>query len=155
NHLALIVGAIRMRASAIAKGPALVPKDDVLAILRVITGRLVSLGELNRTLAQSDGEHTDVQKTLVETANTLVSALSLEGRVTLAHRLTANCIIDARQAQALSLLINEIIVNAVKHAHPAGLPIAMTLCCDQLADGRVAVEIADDGVGLPEGFDTE
>lgn len=154
NQLTMIVSAIRVRASSIAKGPALVPRQDVLSVLDVIMGRLVSLGELNRMFAQAGDERTDIHKCLVQTATALVSALSLEGRISLTHRLNDNCVIDADQAQALALLVNEIIINAVKHAHPTGLPITITLCCDRLADGRIAIEVSDDGVGLPEDFDT-
>lgn len=155
NQLALIVSAIGVRASSIAKGPSEIPREDVLLMLQVIIGRIVSLGELNRSFAQTGEERTDVQKCLVETSAALVAALSLEDRMSVAHRLTANCTIDAQQAQALALLINEVMVNALKHAHPTGLPVVLTLACDRLPDGRIALEIADDGVGLPEDFDTE
>lgn len=154
NQLTMIVSAIRVRASSIARGPALVSREDVLTILDVIMGRLFSLAELNRAFSQAGDEHTDVQKCLVLTGQALISALSLEDRVSLTHRLAADCVIDANQAQALALLINEIIINAVKHAHPTGLPVTITLSCDRLADGRIAIEVEDDGVGLPEDFDT-
>lgn len=44
--------------------------------------------------------------------------------------------------------------NSVKYAHPAG--VAGTLCvgCRQADEGAVIVEVSDDGVRLPEGFDT-
>lgn len=155
NQLALVAGAIRVRAGKIAKGPALISREDVLSILQVITGRLVSLGELNRALAQSDGEHTNIQKCVVETCASLISSLALEGRVSVVHRLADDCVIDARQAQALALLVNEIMINALKHAHPTGLPTTITISCDRLPDGRMAIEVADDGVGLPEGFDAD
>ena len=154
NQLSLITGAIQMRESAIAKGPTLVSRDDVLGILRVIIGRLVSLSELNRSLAQSDGEHANIQKCLVETCASLITALSLEDRVQIVYRLADDCVVNARQAQTLALLVNEIIVNAIKHAHPTGLVTMITVSCDRLSDGRMAIEVADDGVGLPESFDS-
>lgn len=153
NQLTMMVSAIRVRASSIAKGPATIAREDVLTILDVIMGRLISLSELNRAFSQAGDEHTDVQKCLVQTGHALISALSLEDRVSLTHQLTADCVIDANQAQALALLINEIIINAVKHAHPTGLPVTITLSCDRIADGRIAIEVEDDGVGLPETFD--
>jgi two-component sensor histidine kinase len=155
NQLSLITSAVRVRAAKIAKGPALIPREDVAAILQVIMGRLVSLGELNRMLAQSDGEHTNIQKCVVQTCTSLISGLSLEGRLAVVHRLSDDCVIDARQAQALALLVNEIFVNALKHAHPTGIPVTITISCERLADGRMALEVGDDGVGLPEGFDPD
>ena len=46
-------------------------------------------------------------------------------------------------------------MNAVKYAHPSGVPVQMSIDCSRGADGNVVLEIADDGVGLPEGFDAE
>jgi two-component sensor histidine kinase len=155
NQLSMIATTIHLRAASVAKGPAYVPRSDVMSALNAILGRLVSLGELNRCLSQAGSDSTDVQKCLVETCSSLINALSLEGRVSVVHRFNANCRIAATQAQALALLINEIIINAIKHAHPTGLSIAITLSCDKGPDGRIAIEIADDGIGLPEGFDTD
>jgi two-component sensor histidine kinase len=41
-------------------------------------------------------------------------------------------------------------INALKHAHPTGLPVQMAIRCERHANGRVTIVIADDGVGLPE-----
>jgi two-component sensor histidine kinase len=46
-------------------------------------------------------------------------------------------------------------MNAVKHAHPTGIPVQITLVCDRNSQGNLAIEISDDGVGLPENFDVE
>jgi two-component sensor histidine kinase len=54
------------------------------------------------------------------------------------------------QAQYLGLLLNEVMINALKHAHPTGLPVQLEICCERRANGRVTIVIADDGVGLSE-----
>jgi two-component sensor histidine kinase len=45
-------------------------------------------------------------------------------------------------------------MNAVKHAHPTGLPISFEIACTRSKDGGLVLEVGDDGIGLPEGFDT-
>jgi two-component sensor histidine kinase len=50
-------------------------------------------------------------------------------------------------------MVSEIIMNAAKHAHPSGLPVQVSIGCQHGRDNRVLLAIADDGVGLPEGFD--
>jgi two-component sensor histidine kinase len=53
---------------------------------------------------------------------------------------------------SLGLLVSELVANSVKYAHPAGLPVKIDIGCEQNAC-QFVIEFADDGVGLPEGFD--
>ncbi len=52
-----------------------------------------------------------------------------------------------------SLIVNELVTNAVKHAFPDGRPGLLTVRVSALTDGKFGFVVADDGVGLPEGFD--
>jgi two-component sensor histidine kinase len=45
------------------------------------------------------------------------------------------------------------VTNAVKYAHPAGTPGKICVASGWDAEGTLFREVADDGVGLPEGFD--
>jgi two-component sensor histidine kinase len=49
--------------------------------------------------------------------------------------------------------VNEVLMNAVKHAHPTGIPVQMRLACRRLGKTGLEIEIEDDGIGLPENFD--
>jgi two-component sensor histidine kinase len=42
----------------------------------------------------------------------------------------------------------------MKYAHPTGVPLIMVVDCISTQDGRLVLTISDDGIGLPEGFDT-
>jgi len=55
------------------------------------------------------------------------------------------------EAQKISLIVVEILMNAIKYAHPTGVPIEMRVACTPTNDG-IMLEFDDDGVGLPEGF---
>jgi two-component sensor histidine kinase len=57
-----------------------------------------------------------------------------------------------RHAQPIALILCEIFINAMKYAHPAGVPLNMVVDCEPAADGRLVLSVTDDGVGLPEGF---
>ena len=52
-----------------------------------------------------------------------------------------------------SLIVNELVTNAMKHAFPGGRPGRLTVGVSTLTDGRYGLTVADDGVGLPAGFD--
>jgi two-component sensor histidine kinase len=71
-------------------------------------------------------------------------------------------LVSSPTATSLAVVLNELLQNAVEHAYPAadGTPdgvggdgVGGTVHLDLHNDGtRLAVEIVDDGVGLPEGF---
>jgi hypothetical protein len=51
------------------------------------------------------------------------------------------------------LITAELLANASKYAHPAGLPVKIHVHCETGDDGSFVVEVTDDGVGFPENFD--
>src|ERR1700712_2486269 len=59
--------------------------------------------------------------------------------------------IAADQAVPLGILINELVTNAKKYAYPNGSGDISVSACE--IEGRLRVEVSDQGVGLPEGFD--
>lgn len=62
------------------------------------------------------------------------------------------CEIDSPTALGLSLIVCELVLNAAKYAHPARVPGRVDVAC-RLSGRDLSVEVADDGVGLPAGFD--
>lgn len=50
-------------------------------------------------------------------------------------------------------IVAEAVKNAIKYAHPAGVRGRIEVHCARDADGSIRIDVADDGVGLPEGFD--
>ncbi|HEY8334326.1 MAG TPA: histidine kinase dimerization/phosphoacceptor domain -containing protein [Tardiphaga sp.] len=64
-----------------------------------------------------------------------------------------NLAISADHAIPLGLIINELVTNAVKYAYP-GSHGAVDVTAREI-DGLLHLEVADQGVGLPEGFDID
>ncbi len=154
NHLTLLVGMVQTQVNAVARGPEMLTRDAARAMLQEAAGKIVSVGHLHRRLADLPHKgDVNLCDYLLEACATLVSSLSLGNRVSLVQRLTANCHVTPEQAQQIGLMVSEIIMNAVKHAHPTGIPVQISLACRREANGRLTIEIADDGVGLPEGAD--
>lgn len=65
----------------------------------------------------------------------------------------ATMTLSADQAIPLGLLINELVTNAVKHAYPEA-PGEIHVSAHGVG-GRLYVEISDQGIGLPEGFNID
>ncbi|HTQ13168.1 MAG TPA: histidine kinase dimerization/phosphoacceptor domain -containing protein [Rhizomicrobium sp.] len=154
NHLSLLAGLVQMQSAHVARGPETLTRTHVRGLLQETTGKIASIGNFHRRLAhRTDSENVDLGMHVIEFAKELSALLALEGRLSISARLETGCIVTAEQAQTAMLIVDEIVMNALKHAHPTGLPTFFSLSCWANADGSVSLEAADDGVGLPEGFD--
>jgi two-component sensor histidine kinase len=154
NQLTMLANLIQVQSIDAGKGPTVYSRGQVQGILREVASKVITVGHLHRRLADDPGEQEiDLANYLVESSRTLVKSLSLDGRVGVVHRLGGSCPVKPDQAQPVALIVAEIIMNAVKHAHPTGIPVEISMRCDRNARGRLVVEIEDDGIGFPEGFD--
>lgn len=61
--------------------------------------------------------------------------------------------VNITAAVPLGLIVNELVTNALKHAFPEARRGVIRVDLERAADGRKRLVVADDGVGLPEGFD--
>jgi two-component sensor histidine kinase len=154
NHLTVIVGMVQRQAAKLAKGPRSPLRDEAVGTLRDAASKIVMIGHLHRRLAaHPHSDAIDLAGYLIESCTDLTASLSMGGGIHLMQRLDANCRVSPEQAQQIGLMVSEMIMNAVQHAHPAGLPVQISLGCHHGRDNRIQLTIADDGVGLPEGFD--
>ena len=154
NQLTMLANLVQVQVIDAGKGPAVYPREQVQGILREVASKVITVGHLHRRLAEEPGEQEiDLANYLIESSRALIKSLALEGRVGVVHRLGGSCPVKPDQAQPVALIVAEIIMNAVKHAHPTGIPVEISMRCDRNAQGRLVVEIEDDGIGFPEGFD--
>ena len=61
--------------------------------------------------------------------------------------------VSADAAIPIGLLVNELITNAYKYAYPEGEGGEVRISGERLDEGRYRLQVTDDGVGLPDGFD--
>jgi two-component sensor histidine kinase len=62
--------------------------------------------------------------------------------------------IDADRAQALGLIVSEVVSNAFKHAFPNGRAGAITVELDRIDATTARLRITDDGIGFTAAPDT-
>ena len=109
--------------------------------------RVDALAVVHRQLYQSsDIARFDIGKF----AETLVSdVVGASGRSDIALSITAQPLfVDAANASALGLILNEIVTNAIKHAFADGRPGHLSLLVEGV-DDRGIIRICDDGPGMP------
>jgi two-component sensor histidine kinase len=152
NHLSLLVAFVRGQLPAIEGGPHTIPRELVADLLNDMAGKILSVARLHLLLAKrpAPGE-VELGKALMAAADELQSGI-LDDRLQVSSSLDG-CLVDASQASMLVMAFSEIATNAIKYAHPSGLPVELSLSGVETPGGGVVLEIADDGVGLPEGFD--
>jgi two-component sensor histidine kinase len=154
NHLTLLVSMIRTQNAAIKKGPATLTREDASGVLNEISANVVAMAQLHRHFVKHPGSPTvDLADLLIESCSEMMVSLSLKDRVRFRHTLRSVCEITADEATSINLLLSEIVMNAIKYAHPDGSPVEIDVSCRLTADGHPAVDISDDGSGLPTGFD--
>lgn len=53
------------------------------------------------------------------------------------------------------LIVNELVTNSMKHAFPGGGAGEIRIELKKEAEGSIDLELSDDGIGMPQGFDVE
>jgi len=153
NHLSMLVAAMRCPLAAIEGGPHMIPRELVGDLLNDMAGKILSVSRLHLMLAKrpAPGE-AELGPALASVVKELQASGIYRDRLDVAMSLDG-CRVDAAQASILMMAFSEIATNAIKFAHPTGLPVELTITGAEMPGGGVQLKIADDGVGFPEGFD--
>jgi two-component sensor histidine kinase len=154
NSLTLLGGLVRMQGKAAGKAERPFSNAEVRLMLDGIAARVATLGQLHRLLAHMpyDGV-VAIDSHLRDIGANLVNVFSSEQQPVSIHYSGTECLVPTRHVQSITLILCEILTNAMKYAHPAGMPVKISVLCEASPKGVLEVTISDDGVGLPEGFD--
>lgn len=154
NQLATIVTLARKETAKLEKGADLVRREDAVAAIKGLACKVGAISKLHRALA-AEVSRGDMELACI-IGDTLDPLKELYGdRLHLDMSIGAGCVVTRDHAFALALAFAEIVTNAMKYAHPTGVPVEMAVVGGTTADGKIVLEISDDGVGLPEGFDPQ
>jgi len=153
NNLASLSGVIRFQRNAISKSGKTFTTEQVCMLLDDIDARIEVTAQLHKLLAQAvNGNGVNLGDFLEEISD-MISTLNPEGKMQLTVDNACDGCIDPRHALHAGLITAELLTNASKYAHPAGLLVKVNVRVETADDGSFAVEVTDDGVGFPENFD--
>src|SRR3954469_5223803 len=153
NCLALLVSTVRMQAVTVKKQAVPFSNTEVRHLLDGIAARIGTMSQLHRILSRTGNDGVIWLKPhLKEVTDALVATLASPEQQIRVVQSGGDCLVEMRQVQPIVLILCEIFINAMKYAHPTGVPLIMTLDCESAAEGGLVLSISDDGVGLPEGF---
>jgi len=146
NSLAVISGLVRVRARAV---------DDVAdpkTFLLEIADRIDTVAKLHRLLAYSNSGNVRLDQYLQDICDRLGSALATN-RPVYSVDCSPEHIVPFNVALPLGLVTAELFSNSLKYAHPAGLPVRISVSCGLTPTDELLLSYEDDGVGFPEAFD--
>lgn len=152
NSLALVAGLLRMQATAVARDGRTLGPGACTTLLLEAAGRVDTVGRLHGRLARDAGD-IELAEVVREVAEATVGSLATPRQARLSLRLEPGRLACSQQALPVSLAVAELLTNSLKHAHPAGVRVEIEVSCRRESNGDLTIEVADDGVGLPEGFD--
>ena len=151
NNLASLGSVIRMQRNAIRKSGKTHTASEVCVLLDDISARIEVTAKLHKCLAQSvNGGGVNLGKFLRDIAEMIGTFGKGTMNLTVAH--SGEGYIEPRHALHAGLIIAELLTNAVKYAHPTGLPVKVHVHCETASNGSFLVAVTDDGVGFPENF---
>jgi len=153
NNLSILSSIIRTHAKSFAReGPSL-SSEQVYGLLTDVSARIEVISKLHKLLGGNlQGDRIPLGEFLREICDTLHTLGSSNG-LNIEFGTDWSQTVDQRQALLIGLIAAELITNSIKYAHPTGLPVEVKVVSQKTGAGSFFVEISDDGVGLPEGFD--
>lgn len=149
NDLALIAGMVRLQAQSL-RDEDLHSPAQARALLADAASRIDAVGRLHRTLCYA-AEGKAVKDFLEGVCRDVSSFAAARGT-------RVDCRIDIQREpaperlRAIGLLMHEMVLNALKHAHPTGVSGRIEVWCRD-ENGGLAIDVSDDGIGFPDDFD--
>jgi two-component system, sensor histidine kinase PdtaS len=143
NSLAVVVGLLRVQALS-------AQSEDAQSALADAGSRVATIAQVHDHLWRGTQiGFVELADFMGELCNKLQEAAP--GHTVLCHADQTR--LSADQAIPLGLLVNELVTNAVKYAYPDRAD-AIQVSAREIG-GRLQVEVSDQGIGLPEGFDID
>ena len=149
NNLAVISSMLEMQACK---------EEDtdpyVATQIREAEGRISSMAAVHEELYQSDSFGTiDVQSHFERLAHKIISNFPDADKVTLRVE-TDGCILSLEKAIPVSLVLNELLTNAMKYAFVGSTKGIITITMKYM-NGNALLTVSDTGPGFPKGYDPE
>jgi len=143
NNLQTVAALLRMQARRISSPEARVALNDAMS-------RVSSIAIVHETLAQAFDEIVEFDRVADGLLRMVGEVAASWGGVSAARQGSFG-LLSADVATSLALIITELCQNAVEHGLATSSGEVRVV--PTKVDGRLRVEISDDGRGLPEGFD--
>jgi two-component sensor histidine kinase len=154
NQLATLNGLVNLQKADLRRRPRALSPAEAIVLLEDVQRGIDAMARLHRLLADGPaGPNVDLAAFLPGVAEAILSSLSFAGRASLTCLHPLTCPAPREMALPISLIVSELVTNAVKHAHPTGVHGQIEVSFRRHGDDALSVAVSDDGIGLPENID--
>lgn len=144
NNLQMVGAVLSLQMRGLAEPTAKRALSDAAARLQVI-------GNIQRQLYRQDGQLVPLDSFLREVSSKIMASSARPG-FTCTLDAEPDIVLRPDSAVPVALIVSEAIANALEHGFADRASGAIALRVARL-DGTILLSVADDGHGLPEGFD--
>ena len=146
NNLQTIASLLRLQARR-SETP------EVRAALRESVNRILSISLVHEFLSQQDEELIDVAEVARNIYDLVIQSMLEPGFAV--HKVfeAVPVILPSERASSLALVVNELVQNAIEHGFIGRSSGIIGLKLSLASETTYRLEIYDNGIGLPEGFD--
>jgi two-component sensor histidine kinase len=145
NNLQVAAGLLALQKKHVADGAARVAVDEA-------SRRLTVIGRISRQLYESDGGPRSMRDFLQPLCADVIEMSGRQG-VTCEVIADEDVKLEPDAALPLALVVAEAVANAIEHGFADSETGRIEIELTREASGAIAIEVRDDGKGLPEGFD--
>ena len=129
------------------------PGEDAAAALDSVADRINAMSLIHAKLnGPADFEKVDLGTCIPELVGRIAEEHDGQSRVDLVLDLQP-VEVEIDTAIPCGLILNELITNSYSHAFPGRRPGQVRVGLKNLLDGAIQMEVEDDGIGFPAGFD--
>jgi PAS domain S-box-containing protein len=147
NNMQIIIALLKMQAASAGDA-------RVEAILRDTQSRIHSMALVHQKLYEAqDLSRVNLKEYVGDLVKLMLASYQMvPDQVSFISEMDdVSVLIDT--AIPCGLILNELLSNALKHAFPAGQPGEIRLRLGRTESGEIQIRVADNGVGVPAGFD--
>ncbi|MCS7002672.1 MAG: sensor histidine kinase, partial [Dehalococcoidia bacterium] len=146
NNLQTIAALLRLQARRSAN-------PEVADLLQASVNRVLSVAVVHEFLSHDEDATINIRDVTARIISEVHGILDPEKDIRIVLQ-GDNVLLPAQQATSTALVINELLQNSVKHGY-VDRDRGVVVVALREQDGRITIEIADDGVGLQQPLPTE
>lgn len=144
NNMSFVASLLKLQMRKLA------PDDPVASVLEDARSRIFAMERIHRKLYDPGQVELPVGPYLEELCQEIVDS---SGNRSVTCRVDSGpMVFEFERLVTLSLLISEVVTNALKHAFTPDAPGSISVSLDTSDDGHLELRVLDDGRGLPPDF---